>query len=73
MMALIDNITDNEVFLLRILNSLNEDSYFLYPFKETQIVFKKENGLFLGNLENYSRVKDLVSPDFLQKYFKLKI
>ena len=63
---------ENESFLLKVLQGMKNNASFYYPYDDNMVVFQKLDGIFVGDHENYSRVKQLVSPEFLHQYFKLK-
>lgn len=65
-------IIENESFFLQVLENLKENAIMIYPYGESRVSFQKIDGKFSGDHENYSRVKELVSPEFLQENFKLK-
>jgi len=71
-MSTSNNIKENESFLLRVLQGMKNNASFCYPYDDNMVVFQKLDGIFVGDHENYSRVKQLVSPEFLHQYFKLK-
>lgn len=67
-----EKIKDHESFFSSVLSNMKENSVFLYSYEETNVTFQKINGHFVGTLENFLRVKELVSIEFLDKHFNLK-
>lgn len=67
-----DKVKDNESFFEMVLKNMKENACMCYPYDDNMVVFQKLDGIFVGDHENYNRVKELVSPEFLQQNFKLK-
>ena len=55
-----------------VFEHMKDNATFCYPYDDDRIIFQKLDGKFVGDNENFSRVKELVSTEFLNKYFKLK-
>jgi hypothetical protein len=63
-------IEANEIFFKNIIKSLNEGG--LYAFPDAMEVYKKEGEFLVGSEVALSKIKDIVSEDFYNKYFKLQ-
>lgn len=63
-------IKSNEIFFKNIINVLNEGG--IYMFSDAMEVYKKEGEFLVGSEVALSKIKNIVSEDFYNKYFKLQ-
>jgi hypothetical protein len=59
----------NELFFIRIIATLNENGVYCFP--DAGSIFTKKNGMLVGTVKDLSTVKDLVTPEFFQRYFTI--
>lgn len=62
-----EQIAQNESFFKSVLNSVKEGGIFIYP--DAGAVFKKVAGKLTGTQDELTKVKDLVTPEFLKNHF----
>ena len=67
-----EQIAANEDFFLKMLNLLNDGGMYVFP--AANAVFKKHYGVFYAmNPPNLDAIKELVSDNFKNRYFRILI
>ena len=63
-------IKENERFFEKIIISLNEGGCYIFP--SAMEIYTKQGNYLVGSKEGLKKIKNLVSKDFYNSYFKLE-
>ena len=63
-------IKENEKFFQKIIHNLNDGGCYIFP--SAMEIYTKQGNYLIGSKEGLKKIKNLVSKDFYNTYFKLE-